>query len=430
MQRFFLCQRYLKIRPDRSGPRLYWEDAVDTHSVWLKRRKRVFEIIEVGAPDDYVSRIYDFFNSFVIILNLTVSVMYTFQTMRQEHGPLLLSIENATVAFFAVDYLLRLWTARFLYPQISTGKALFKYIVSFNGIVDLLSFLPYYLPIFFPAGAVAFRMFRVVRIFRLFRINAYYDSLNIITEVISSKRQQLFSSVFILSVLMLASSLCMYSLEHEAQPDVFTNAFSGIWWSVSTLLTIGYGDIYPITYMGKIFSIIITFLGVGMVAIPTGIISAGFVDQYSRIKRLSEYANEADVHFIKIRLTTRDSWSGKSIKQLGLPSGVLVAAIQRNRQILVPRGDVVLLPNDTLVLGAESARDNSHIELKELVLLKQNPWNGQRIRDLDLSRQTMIVMVKRKGKVLIPNGDLVLREGDKLVLYSRVHFSHASTLTI
>lgn len=167
-----------------------------------------------------------------------------------------------------------------------------------------------------------------------------------------------------------------------------------------------------------------------MVAIPTGIISAGFVDQYSRIKRLSEYANEADVHFIKIRLTTRDSWSGKSIKQLGLPSGVLVAAIQRNRQILVPRGDVVLLPNDTLVLGAESARDNSHIELKELVLLKQNPWNGQRIRDLDLSRQTMIVMVKRKGKVLIPNGDLVLREGDKLVLYSRVHFSHASTLTI
>ena len=107
-----------------------------------------------------------------------------------------------------------------------------------------------------------------------------------------------------------------------------------------------------------------------------------------------------------------------------------MAAIQRNRQILVPRGDVVLLPNDTLVLGAESARDNSHIELKELVLLKQNPWNGQRIRDLDLSRQTMIVMVKRKGKVLIPNGDLVLREGDKLVLYSRVHFSHASTLTI
>ena len=165
-------------------------------------------------------------------------------------------------------------------------RAVCKYVFSFSGIVDLLSFLPYYLPVFFPSGAVAFRMFRVVRIFRLFRINAYYDSLNVITQVLASKAQQLLSSVFIILVLMIASSLCMYSLEHDAQPEVFSNAFSGIWWSVSTLLTVGYGDIYPITTMGKIFSIFITFLGVGMVAIPTGIISAGFVDQYSRIKRI------------------------------------------------------------------------------------------------------------------------------------------------
>ena len=403
---------------------------MSAEQTWNRRRKRVFEIIEIGAPEDYVSRIYDFFNTLSIVVNLTVSVMYTFQSMRQKHDTLLLTVEAVTVAFFAVDYILRLWTAKFLYPKLPQRKALRKYMFSFNGIVDILSFLPYYLPVFFPAGAVAFRMFRVVRIFRLFRINAYYDSLNVITEVISSKRQQLFSSVFIISVLMLAASLCMYSLEHAAQPEVFTNAFSGIWWAVSTLLTIGYGDIYPITYMGKIFSIFITFLGVGMVAIPTGIISAGFVDQYSRIKRLSEYANEDDVHFIKVSLTTRDSWAGKSIKELGLPHGILVAAIQREQSVLVPRGDVILLPHDTLVLGAESAKDGRHVDLKELVLRKQNPWNGQRIRDLDLSRQTIIVMVKRKGRMLIPNGDLKLQEGDKLVLYSRVHVNHASTLQI
>ena len=401
-----------------------------SHQSWYHRRKRVFEIIEIGAPEDYVSRIYDFFNSMAIVVNLVVSVMYTFQSTREKYGATLLTIEAVTVAFFAVDYALRLWTAKFLRPKLSEPAALRKYICSFNGIVDLLSFLPYYLPIFFPAGAVAFRMFRVVRIFRLFRINAYYDSLNVITEVISSKRQQLFSSVFIISVLMLAASLCMYSLEHDAQPDVFTNAFSGIWWAVSTLLTIGYGDIYPITYTGKIFSIFITFLGVGMVAIPTGIISAGFVDQYSRIKRLSEYANEDDVHFIKVSLTTKDSWAGKSIRELGLPHGILVAAIQREQNVLVPRGDVILLPHDTLVLGAESAKDGKHVDLKELVLRKHNPWNGQRIRDLDLSRQTIIVMVKRNGRMLIPNGDLVLQEGDKLVLYSRTHISHASTLQV
>lgn len=147
---------------------------------------------------------------------------------------------------------MRLWTVRFLYPDMTESKAIVKYMTSLAGIVDLLSFLPYYLPFFFPAGTIAFRMIRIVRIFRLFRINAYHDSLSIIREVIYGKRQQLFSSVFIILVLMLASSLCMYSLEHEAQPKVFENAFSGIWWSASTLLTVGYGDIYPITTWGKI----------------------------------------------------------------------------------------------------------------------------------------------------------------------------------
>ena len=231
---------------------------------WLQRRKRISEIIEVGSSGDWISRFYDLVNSTSIVLNLVVSVLYTFESFRGAFGGILLSMETVTVAFFAADYLLRLWTARFLFPKQTRLKALWSYTTSFSGLVDLLSFLPYYLPIFFPSGAVAFRMFRVVRIFRLFRINAYYDSLNVITEVIASKRQQLVSSVFIILILMLASSLCMYSLEHEAQPEVFTNAFSGIWWAVSTLLTVGYGDIYPVTNMGKLFSIVITFLGVGM----------------------------------------------------------------------------------------------------------------------------------------------------------------------
>lgn len=399
-------------------------------STWLRRRKQIYKIIEVGVPGDRASRIYDLLNSLAIIVNLTVSVLYTFEEFRLNYALPLLTIEEITVAFFAADYLLRLWTARFLRPALKERQAVMKYILSFSGIVDLLSFLPYYLPVFFPSGAVAFRMFRVVRIFRLFRINAYYDSLNVITEVIASKRQQLMSSVFIILILMLASSLCMYSLEHEAQPAVFTNAFSGVWWAVSTLLTIGYGDIYPITTLGKLFSIFITFLGVGMVAIPTGIISAGFVDQYSRIKRISEYANESDVHFIKATLSPPDLWIGKSIQELGLPAGMIVAAIQRNGQIVVPRGDVKLCAGDTLVLGASSLGNDKHIDLKEVVLRKQNPWNGQRIRDLDISRQTIIVMVKRREKVLIPNGDLILLEGDSVILYTQLHLREANTIEV
>ena len=399
-------------------------------SEWDYRRKRLFEIIEIGLPGDVASQVYDAFNILSIVINLVVSVMYTFDDLHAKFGPWLVTVEAITVAFFALDYCLRLWTAKFLRPSLSEPKAVLRYIFSFSGLVDLLSFLPYYLPVFFPSGAVAFRMFRVARVFRLLRVNAYYDSLGVITEVISSKRQQLFSSVFILLVLMLASSLCMYSLEHDAQPEVFSNAFSGIWWSVSTLLTIGYGDIYPVTTMGKIFSIFITFLGVGMVAIPTGIISAGFVDQYTRIKRISEYADEDEVHFIRVALTEHDSWSGKTIQQLGLPHGVIVVAIQRGHEVVVPRGSVELMADDVLVLGAESvgSSDQHHIELKELELRQHNPWNGQRIRDLDISRQTLIVIVKRKGRMLIPNGDLTLHQGDRVILYTRTRMAHASSI--
>lgn len=397
---------------------------------WDDRRKRLFEIIEIGLPGDVASQVYDAFNILSIVINLVVSVMVTFDDLHARFGPWLVTIEAVTVAFFAADFAMRLWTAKFLRPSLTEPRAVLRYIFSFSGLVDLLSFLPYYLPVFFPSGAVAFRMFRVARVFRLFRVNAYYDSLGVITQVISSKRQQLFSSVFILLVLMLASSLCMYSLEHDAQPEVFSNAFSGIWWSVSTLLTIGYGDIYPVTAMGKIFSIFITFLGVGMVAIPTGIISAGFVDQYTRIKRISEYADEDEVHFIRVALTEHDSWSGKTIQQLGLPHGVIVVAIQRGHEVVVPRGSVKLMDDDVLVLGAESvgSSDQHHIELKELELRQHNPWNGQRIRDLDISRQTLIVIVKRKGRMLIPNGDLTLHQGDRVILYTRTRMAHASSI--
>ena len=356
--------------------------------------------------------------------------MYTYEKYRMRYGSLFLVLENITVAMFCLDYLLRIWTAKYAHPESGGLKAVRKYILSFTGIVDMLSFLPYYLPIFFPSGAVAFRMLRIMRVFRLFRINSYYDSFRLITEVLNSKRQQLFSSVFTILILMVASSLCMYSLEHEAQPEVFTNAFSGIWWAASTLLTVGYGDIYPITTLGKLFGIFITFLGVGMVAIPTGIISAGFVDQYSRIKRMAEYGREEDVHFIKIHLTSRDPWINKSIAQLHLPERVIVAVVQRNHRILVPRGNLVLQEDDVMVLAAESFQDKDHIRLKEITLQKNNPWNGHRIRDLDISRHSVIVLVKRRDKIMIPNGNLILREGDMVILYTEMRIAEGTEIEI
>ena len=222
----------------------------------------------------------------------------------------------------------------------------------------------------------------------------------------------------------------MYSLENEAQPEVFTDAFSGIWWAASTLLTVGYGDIYPVTIAGKILGIVITFLGAGMVAIPTGIISAGFVDQYSNIKKRTEFGYEADMNFIKIRIGANDQWLGKRIAELDLPENVIIAILKRKEEIIIPRGDIVLQEKDSIVLGAAPFEEHEKINLKEIVLKEQNPWNGLRIRDLDISRHTVIVLVKRRKKALIPNGNMILREGDRVFLYTHQHLLDVSEIEI
>ena len=382
-------------------------------------REKLFRMVSVGVVDEPINQAYDIISTGALLLNLAASIMLTFDKLEASFGPILVAIEAVTVLFFGVDYVLRLITANYLFPESNERDSLFRYVFSFSGIIDLLSFLPYYLPVFFPAGIAAFRMFRVVRIFRLFRINAYYDSLNVITEVIISKKQQLLSSVFIILTLMLASSLCMYSLEHEAQPEVFTNAFSGIWWSASTLLTVGYGDIYPVTTMGRVFSIIITFLGVGMVAIPTGIISAGFVEQYQQFKKLGDYGIEQDIRFIRFPVTRKDKWAGKSISRIGLPQGCIIAAVQRGQELVIPNGDVVLTPGDIITVGAEPVSKELPVRVRQITLRKNHPWTDNAIRDIDISRQSYILMVKRSGAAHIPNGSMVLHDGDEVFVLSK-----------
>ena len=382
-------------------------------------RAKTFNMVSTGVIDEPLNRFYDVLSIVALALNLFAAFAITFDYMEEHYKGLLLAIEAITTFFFAIDYFLRLFTANELYPKLSESKSIIKYVLSFTGIIDLLSFLPYYLPIFFPAGTAVFRMFRVARILRLFRINSYYDQLNVITEVLSSKKQQLMASVFIILILMMGSSLCMYSVEHDAQPDVFQNAFSGVWWSVSTLLTVGYGDIYPKTVMGKILGIIISFLGVGMVAIPTGIISAGFVEQYQKLKTVGDYVEEENIHFIRIKLSEKDNWTGKKIIDLQIPKDIMIVAIQRKKDPIIPRGQTVLESGDIIVMCAEKIKEIQPIDLKEITINDGHSWNGVAIKDIDISRQSYIFMIRRKGKAIIPRGNLVIKSGDVVLLYEK-----------
>ncbi|WP_044957122.1 ion transporter [Butyrivibrio sp. LC3010] len=393
-------------------------------------RSKLFRVISVGYLGDFPSVVYDVIGSAALVLNLVAAVLSTFDDVQSVCGSVLEQVEYWTVLFFAIDYIFRAICAKCMYPDKSEFKAFIAYFFSLLGIIDLLSFLPYYLPVFFPAGATAFRMFRVARVLRLFRINAYYDSLNVITEIIKNKAQQLLSSVFIIAVMMLASSLCMYSLEHEAQPDVFENAFSGIWWAASTLLTVGYGDIYPVTIMGKVFGIILAFLGVLIVAIPTGIISAGFVEQYTKLKHMGDYSKSIDMHFIKIQLSTKDKWVNKKVREVELPHGALIAMIQRQGNTIIPNGNIVFEPGDKVVIGAQALKNDTPMNLKEVTLGPTHPWNDKFIKDLNFPRQTILLSIKRDSRTIVPKGGVKLKQGDTIVVISKVHLPEEDEIQV
>lgn len=245
-------------------------------------KKRIFEIIQIGTRVDMVSTVFDIFISVVIITSIVVTFLLTFDELKR-YEVLFTRIELFTIIVFIIEYILRLFTSDMLYPKLSFPKNILKYMFSFYGIVDLLTIISYF-SVLYSNGFVILKIIRVVRIFRLFRVNRQSDAFNVVAEVVYAKRTQILSSLFMVLMLMVSASLCMYGLEHDAQPEVFSNAFSGIWWAMSTVLTVGYGDIYPITTGGKIVAIIIATLGVGVVAIPTGIISAGFVEYYTKVK--------------------------------------------------------------------------------------------------------------------------------------------------
>lgn len=313
----------------------------------MKLKEKIFNIIQIGDNSNPISRMFDIFITVTIVANILVTFLQTFDELAFL-TTVFKGVEYVTIFIFCVEYILRIWTAEYLYPDKSRGRSRLRFLVSFDGIVDFLTIVP----VFFLSGFVIFRMLRVARIFHLFRLNAKYDSFNVITTVLYEKRNQIISSVFIVLILMLASSLCMYSVEHDAQPTVFRNAFSGIWWSMSTLLTVGYGDIYPITPLGRVMAICIAYLGVGAVAIPTGIISAGFVEQYQRKSNISGLKNEDIKEIAEVFVDKK--YAGKTVQDMEEANQLTVFLILREDFSILPQKDTILRMNDIIVIRDEN----------------------------------------------------------------------------
>lgn len=229
----------------------------------------------------------------LILLNVTIVFAYTF-TLPSTIIPIFRSIENVSIFIFSLEYILRVWTADLLYPDYTPGSARLKYIVSWMALIDLLSIIPFYVPMLIPFDLKVLRSVRLLRLFQIFKLTRYTSSLFSILRVIRKKASQLLSSMAVVLILIIISSLLMYSVENPAQPEVFDNALSGMWWAISTLTTVGYGDIYPITAIGRVIGSIIALLGIVLLAIPTAIISSGFIE-LNNAKHLEEH--DTDTHY-------------------------------------------------------------------------------------------------------------------------------------
>ncbi len=239
-------------------------------------KERVFEIISKAEDGDRASRCFDSVIMTLIILSIVSIILESFDHLAVSCHLAFRLFEYLSITVFTAEYLLRIWTADLLCPNEKHPHI--RYIRSFMAIVDLLAILPFFLP-FISVDLRFLRMVRLLRLFRLLRVlklSRYFDAFNIVLQVIKKSSSQLVISVLLCFFVMLFSAIIMYTVENPVQPEQFPNVISSLWWAICTLTTVGYGDVYPITAAGRFFASIISLVGIGIIAIPTGIIAAGF----------------------------------------------------------------------------------------------------------------------------------------------------------
>jgi len=249
---------------------------------YKRLRKRIYEIIEKAEDGDTESAVFDWSLIILILLNILAVIFSSFGNINNRYNNFFTIFEFASVLFFTIEYLLRIWTAPCKFPPSAKWPYL-RFIFSFMGIVDLLAILPFYLPFVI----IDLRILRIIRLFKLLRVIKlirYNKSFNLIGRVFKNEKDKLFMTIFAVVILLLLASSVMYAFENAVQPDAFPNIPATLWWAVVTLTTVGYGDVYPITAMGKLLSGIISILGIILIAFPSGIISSGFIIEYEKIK--------------------------------------------------------------------------------------------------------------------------------------------------
>ena len=251
-------------------------------------RKRIWEVLEKGSSHDKKSLYTDIFLISLILLNIVAVLLETVDSIYNQYKNQFLIFERLSTFIFLVEYILRVWVSiEAKKDKDSNLITRLKYMITWPAIIDLLAVLSGLLPMLFE---VDLRLLRALRMIRLLKFSRYFKVMNLLLGVLKEEKQSFLAAMFLLVIALLIASTGIYIFEKDAQPDKFGSIPESMWWAIATLTTIGYGDVTPITAMGKLFGAIIAIIGIGTVALPSGILASGFSDQLKR--RQSKYENE------------------------------------------------------------------------------------------------------------------------------------------
>jgi voltage-gated potassium channel len=255
----------------------------------LQLKRTIYTILNTSDTRNLYSFADDIIVTFLIFLNVAAFIIGTEQ-VSPEKKLILEQIEIVSSLLFTVEYGLRMWVCnidrRYAHPI--WGRL--KYALTPLSLIDLVSILPFYLLLLFPSLSI-FNLMSLLRLLRLLKISRYSESVQHLGIVLYTKKEELIATAFAVFILLIFASSLMYFVEYEAHPEVFGSIPDAMWWGVVTLTTVGYGDIYPITPIGRFLGAILAFLGMGIFALPAGIVASGFAEELQRKKQARIAAN-------------------------------------------------------------------------------------------------------------------------------------------
>ena len=247
-------------------------------------KKRIWEILEISKENDKQSKYFDYFISILILLNVVAIILETEKSLAIDYKAFFMYFELFSIFIFSVEYLLRFWSCVSVEVYKNPVIGRIKYLFSPMAIIDLIAIAPFYMT-FFVADARILRLLRLLRLLRITKHFRFSKTFQIIISTIEKKKEELLSALLLMLCLLLVCSTGVYFAENEAQPEKFSSILASMWWAVATLTTVGYGDIFPITSLGKIFGSISAIFGVGLFAIPAGLLASGFSDDNETVNK-------------------------------------------------------------------------------------------------------------------------------------------------